>query len=53
MVLLLQLTILNRALTSGIYIFIPSGEEFLLELQCFVHPNNATVHEAGLWQDAH
>lgn len=53
MVLLLRQTFLNRMLTIAIYIFIPSGKEFLLELQRVVHPNNAAVHEAGLWQDAH
>lgn len=53
MVLLLRQTFLNRTLTIAIYIFIPSGKEFLLELQRVVHPNNAAVHEAGLWQDAH
>lgn len=30
-----------------------TGEKLVLELQCVLHPHHATVHEAGLWQDAH
>lgn len=28
------------------------GKEFIPELQCLLHPDHATVYEAGLWQDA-
>lgn len=32
---------------------IRAGEELFLELQRVLHPHHATVHEAGLRQDAH
>lgn len=33
--------------------FLFPGEKFLPELQRILYPDDATVHEAGLWQDAH
>lgn len=33
--------------------FTPAGEELVPELQRVLHPDHATVHEAGIRQDAH
>lgn len=36
-----------------ICLFLILGEEFIPQLQCVLYPYYASVHEAGLRQDAH
>lgn len=36
---------------SSLFLFL--GEEFFSQLQCFLYPDNASVHEARLRQNAH
>lgn len=33
--------------------FVFTGEELLPQLQCVLYPDDASVHETGLWKDAH